>query len=224
MQRSDDEIQRDINAELKWEPSLRDDNVAVAVRDGVATLAGFVGSFADKWNAERVASLVRGVRAIANDLEVQLPIGSQRPDPDIAHAAVNALLWSVSVPHERIQVKVENGWITLEGEVDWYYQKEAAERAVRDLTGVKGVTNLVVVKQRATPSDVKERIRAALQRGAQLDAEHITVEVEGSKAILHGTVRCYAEMQEAERAARNAPGITEVDNRLTVEPTVHAGV
>src|SRR5437762_3114028 len=222
--RTDMEIQKDVVAELRWEPSLRDDDIAVGVRDGVVTLAGFVDSYGDKWTAERVASKVKGVKAIANDLEVKLPSSSTRPDPEIAHAAVDALRWNIDVPQDRIQVKVEKGLLTLEGDVDWYYQKEAAERAVRYLTGIKGVSNLITVKARPTSADVKVKIKEALQRGAEFDADHITVEIEGSKAILRGTVRAYAEMRDAERAARNAPGITEVDNRLTVDPYAYAAV
>jgi osmotically-inducible protein OsmY len=221
---SDRDIQRNIVNELTWEPSLRNDDIAVGVRDGVVTLAGFVDSYADKWTAERVAGRVKGVKAVANDIEVKLPLSSSRPDPDIARAALDALKWHVSVPNERIKVKVEKGWLTLEGDVDWYYQKEAAERAVRYLTGVQGVSNLITVKARPTPSDVKAKIKEALQRGAELDADRITVEIEGNKAILRGTVRSYAEMRDAERAARNAPGIAEVDNRLSVDPYAYAAV
>jgi len=224
MQRTDTDLQKDLVAELNWEPSLRNDDVAVGVRDGVVTLAGFVDSFIDKWKAERAASKIKGVKAIANELEVKLPTTSSRPDPDIARAALDALNWDISVPHDRIKVKVEKGWLTLEGDVDWYYQKEAAERAVRHLTGVKGVSNLIMLRVQPAPSDVKQRIKEALQRGAQVDAEHITVDIEGNQAILRGTVRSYAEMRDAERAARNAPGVTEVKNRLTVDPGVYAGV
>jgi len=222
--RTDMEIQKDVVAELRWEPSLRDDDIAVGVRDGVVTLAGFVDSYPDKWTAERAASKVKGVKAIANDLEVKLPSSSARPDPDLAHAAVDALTWDVAVPQDRIQVKVEKGWLTLEGEVDWFYQKEAAERAVRYLTGIEGVTNLITVRARPTPSDVKQRIRQALERGAEFDAGRISVEIQGNKAILRGTVRSYAEMRDAERAARNAPGVTEVENKLTVDPGVYVDV
>jgi len=224
MLRTDTELQKDIADELKWDPSLRNDDIAVGVRDGVVTLAGFVDSYSDKWKAERVTSQIRGVKAVANDIEVKLPSSSSRPDPDIARAALEALRWNISVPSDRIKVKVEKGWLTLEGDVDWYYQKEAAERAVRYLTGVKGVSNLVTIRAAPVPSDVKQKIKQALERGAQFDAEHITVEIEGSKAILRGTVRSYAEMRDAERAARNAPGVTEVENRLTVNPSVYAGV
>jgi osmotically-inducible protein OsmY len=224
LMRNDTDIQRDIVRELNWEPSLRNDDIAVGVREGVVTLAGFVDSYADKWTAERVAGRVKGVKAVANDIEVKLPSSSSRPDPDIARAALDALKWHVSLPNERIRVKVEKGWLTLEGDVDWYYQKEAAERAVRYLTGVQGVSNLITVKARPTPSDVKEKIKEALQRGAEFDAERITVELDGNKAILRGTVRSYAEMRDAERAARNAPGITEVDSRLTVDPYAYVAV
>jgi osmotically-inducible protein OsmY len=171
-----------------------------------------------------VASKVKGVKAIANTIEVKLPAGSARPDPDLAHAVLDALQWNISVPHDRIRVRVEKGWVTLEGDVDWYYQKDAAERAVRYLTGVKGVTNLIAVKVRTTPADVKQKIKDALARGAEFDAERISVEVDGNTAILRGTVRSYAEMKDAERAARNAPGIVKVENNLTVDPGVYAEV
>jgi osmotically-inducible protein OsmY len=224
MMRSDSDILKDVTAELKWEPSLRDDDIAIGVRDGVVTLAGFVDSFTEKWTAERVASRVKGVKAIANDLEVKLPSSSQRPDPEIAHAVIDSLKWNISVPSDRIKVKVEKGWLTLEGDVDWYYQKEAADRTVRQLTGIRGVSNLITVRARPTPSDLKQKIREALRRGAEFDAEHITVELSGNRAILRGTVRSYAELRDAERAARNAPGVTEVENKITVDPTVLAGV
>jgi osmotically-inducible protein OsmY len=222
--RTDDEILKDVIAELKYEPNLRDDDVAVSVRDAVVTLAGFVDSYADKWRAETVASRVKGVKAVANDLEVKLPSSSQRPDPEIARAVVDGLKWNVLVPHENIKATVENGWVTLRGDVDWYYQKEEAERTVRNITGVKGVSNLVMVQKRPTPSDVKQKIIQSLKRGAEFDAERITVEVQGHNAILKGTVRSYAEMKDAERAARMAPGITEVENRLTVDPSIPVAV
>ncbi len=198
--RTDSEIQRDIEDELRWDPSLENDDIAVSVRDGVVTLAGYVKSYLDKWHAERVASGVKGVKAIADDLSVKLPSSSERPDPDIARAALD------------------------EGDVDWNFQREAAEKAVRALTGVKGVTNLITIKVSPTPKDVKQKIKEALERGAQFDADRITVEIDGNKAILMGTVRSYAERRDAERAARNAPGITEVENKLTVDPSIFAGV
>jgi osmotically-inducible protein OsmY len=221
---SDSDIHKDVADELRWDPSLQGDDIAVAVRDGVVTLAGYVRSYLDKWRAERVATRVKGVKAVANDLEVKLPSSSTRSDPEIARAAVDALKWNISVPHERVKVKVEDAWVTLEGDVDWYYQREAADRAVRSLTGVKGVTNLISVRARPAPSDVKQKIKDALQRGAQFDADRITVEVDGNTAILRGKVRSYAEFKDAERAARNAPGITEVRNELTIDPGVMAAV
>jgi len=224
MLHSDNDIQKDIVAELKWDPSLRNDDIAVGIRDGVVTLAGFVDSYADKWQAERVASKVKGVKAVANDIDVKLPSTSERTDPDIARAAIDALKWNISVPTDRVKVKVEKGWLTLDGDVDFYFQKEAAERSVRYLRGVKGVSNLIMVKARATPSDVKQKIRQALERGAEFDADRITVEIDGSTVTLKGTVRSYAEMRDAERAARNPPGITEVKNKLVVDPSIFAAV
>ena len=224
MTRPDNEIQEDVVNELKWEPGLRDDDIAVGVRDGIVTLAGYVDSYSDKWKAERVVARVKGVKGIANNLEVKLPTSSERPDPEIARAAANALQWNVLVPADRVKVKVEKGWVTLEGDVDWYFQKEAAERAVRHLWGVKGISNLITVRARPAPSDVKKKIKEALQRGAEFDAERITVEIEGNKAILRGTVRTYTERRDAERAARSAPGITEVENRLVVDPGVFASI
>ncbi len=213
---TDQDMQKDITAELKWDSSLRDDDIAVGVREGIVTLGGFVDSLADKGKAERVAARVKGVRAVVNEIEVKLPTWSQRADPDIARAVLDALKWNIAVPHEHLRVKVEDGWVTLEGEVPWYHQKEAAERSVRFLTGVRGVLNLVTLKAQPTPRDVKKRIKDALHRAVEFDAEHITVEVEGNRAVLQGSVRSFAELQDAERAARNAPGITEVVNRLGV--------
>lgn len=224
LMRTDTDVQQDVLEELRWEPSLRNDDIAAAVRGGVITLAGYVDSFLDKWKAERVASRVKGVKAVVNDLEVRLPTSAQRSDPEIARAVLDALQWNVWVPDDRIHVKIEKGWITLEGEADWYYEREEAERAVRRITGVRGITNLISVRSRPTPSDVKQRIRDALERGADFDADRITVEVEGEKAILRGTVRAYTEKRDAERAALNAPGVREVDNRVTVDPTIPAPV
>jgi osmotically-inducible protein OsmY len=222
--RKDIEIQNDVVAELKWQTGLQDDDIAVGVREGVVTLGGTVSSYGDKMTAERVASRIKGVQAIANDIEVRIPSSYSRSDPDIAHAALDALKWDIAVPEHLIKVKVDKGWLTLEGEVEWNYQREAAERVVRYLTGVKGVTNLIRMRVHAAPADVKKKITDALARSAQVDAEHVSVEIAGNKAILRGTVRSYAESRDAMRAARNAPGITEVENRLTVNPEVYVGV
>ena len=213
---TDSNIQRDITQELQWEPSLRDDDIAVGVRGGVVTLGGFVDSWSEKGRAERIAARVKGVKAIANELEVKVPGPFVRTDAEIAHAATWALEWDITVPHDRIRAKVERGWITLEGEVEWHAQKEAAERAIRYLTGVRGVFNAITLAVQATPRDVKKRIKEALHRAVEFDADRVAVEVAGHKAILTGTVRSYAEFKDAARAARNAPGITDVDNRLEI--------
>lgn len=222
--RTDSQIQKDIQDEMKWDPSLRDDDIGVSVHDGVITLAGFVDSYADKWKAERMVSTVKGVKAVANDLEVKLPTSFSRPDPDIARAALDALEWNVTVPSDRIKVKVEKGWVTLEGDVDWNFQREEAERAVRNLTGVVGVTNLITVHARPAPTDIQRKIKEALERSAEFDADRITVEIDGHTAILRGTVRSIAEKRDAERAARKAPGVTDVENHLNVEPSLLATV
>ena len=215
---TDLELKKNVESELNWEPSINAAEIGVAVKDGIATLTGHVQSYWQKIAAERAASRVSGVKAVVNQLEIRLPSSSERTDEDLARAALNALTWSISVPADRIKVKVSKGWITLEGTVEWQYQKAAAERAVRDLVGVRGVVNLVDVKPQASPVEVKAAIEAALKRSAEVDANHIKVETDGDKVILRGTVRSWAEREEAERAAWRSPGVRFVDNRIAVGP------
>ena len=215
--RTDSEIERDVVEELKWNPDLDSTDIAVTVKDGVVTLAGFVKSYVDKTEAEVAAKRVAGVVAVANDIAVRLPATDERPDPEIAREAV-ASLNQLPISAERIKVVVKNGWVTLEGTVEWHYQRNIAEAAVGYIRGVKSVTNLVGLRPRAEPIEIKKRIEEAFRRSAEIDANHITVEANGSEVVLKGSVRSWVEREEAERAAWAAPGVTKVEDRLVVSP------
>jgi osmotically-inducible protein OsmY len=218
--RADSDIKRDVEEELKWEPNVDATDIAVAVKNGVVTLTGFVRSYAHKLAAERATKRVAGVVGLANDIEVRLPGADARPDPEIAREIAAELKLWLPYSAEHIKAVVKNGWVTLEGEVEWNYQRDHAERAVRWIKGVNGVSNLIRLKPRATPSptEIKHKIEEAFRRSALVDANRVTVEASGGEVMLRGTVRSWAERQEAERAAWAAPGVIRVDNRITVSP------
>jgi osmotically-inducible protein OsmY len=214
--RLDSDIKRDVEDELRWDPDIDATDIAVAVHNGVVALSGFVRSYAQKTQAERDAKRVAGVVGVANDIEVRLPVLDQRPDPDIARDAVNALKSELPFSSENIKVIVKDGYITLEGAVEWNYARERAENAVKRIRGAKGVTNAIEVKPKVQPYEIRRKIEDALRRSAEIDASRITVEASGSEVILRGTVRSWAERQEAERGAWAAPGVTKVDNRIVI--------
>jgi osmotically-inducible protein OsmY len=215
---TDKDLKQHVERALEWEPSLDAGDTGVSVDAGVVTLRGNVASYAEKMAAERVALAVYGVKGLANDLAVHLPSLFQRTDTEIAQAAVNALGWSTLLPKDRITVTVANGWLELQGTVDWQYQKDAALRAVRDLTGVKGVANKIVIKSRVKATDVRTAIEDAFRRSAEIDARRINVTATDGTVTLSGNVHSWAERRQAERAAWAAPGVILVDDRLAIVP------
>lgn len=218
MTRSDEDIQRDVLAELKWDARLQPNEIGVVVKNGVVTLTGWVDSYLKRWAAEEAAHRVRNVKAVANDIEVRLPASDERTDADIAAAIASALDLNMLLRTEDIKPTVSNGWVTLKGTVAWNFQRTDAENLVRNIRGVKGVVNQITVRARPTPTEIKEKIEEALVRSAEADAKRIKVDVQGSKIVLEGSVRSWAERQEAERVAWNAPGVIEVEDRIQIAP------
>jgi osmotically-inducible protein OsmY len=216
--KSDSDIERDVKEELRWDPDLDAIDIGVSVSKGVVSLTGFVKSYLDKYEAEVAAKRVAGVVGVANDLEVRIPSVDQRPDPDIARDAVAAMKAQLPFSSEHIKAVVKNGWVTLEGQVEWQYQKSTAENAVRAIKGVKGVINTIHLKPQAEPSEIKNKILEAFKRNAEVDANRMEVEAHGGEVILKGKVRSWIEREEAERIAWSAPGVTKVEDRIVVAP------
>ena len=216
--KTDRELQHDVIEELEWQPSVDASKIGVTTDHGVVTLVGEVDTYSEKFEAEKAVKRVAGVQALANDLDVKVDDARPPHDPDIAQRALSAIDWNVAVPKGRVKVMVAQGWITLEGEVEWMYQKRAAEDSVRSLTGVRGITNNVIVRPRVQASEVKHKIEAALRRNAELDAQQISVDTQGGKVVLRGVVRSWAEHEDALGAAWAAPGVTKVEDLLAIRP------
>lgn len=214
--KNDQQLQQDVMDELKWDPILTASEIGVSVKNGVVTLSGYVNSYSKKIAAENAAKRVKGVSAIAEDINVRLGLDDERTDTEIAEAALDALKWNVNVPDNKIKIKVENGWVMLEGDADWQYQKDAVANAVRDIAGVKGISNLIMLSPKADVSVVEKNIRRALQRSADIEANNIDIRTVGNKVIIKGKARSWAERREIERAAWSSPGVTEIEDDLLI--------
>ena len=215
--RTDLELQKDVIEELKWESSIKASDIGVSVTNGVVTLSGHVDSFTKKKAVENAALRVAGVSAVAEDIVVRLGATDKKSDTEVAQAIITAIRWNNIIDENKIKVKVESGWVTLEGEVEWSFEKNAIEHTVENLIGVRGVSNLITISSKLKTNDIKQKITAAFHRSATLDANNIIVDSIGNTVILRGVVRSYAEKQDALRVAWNAPGVTKVDNKLIVD-------
>lgn len=215
--KSDIQIQKDVMDELKWEPYLNASEIGVAVKNGVVTLSGQVDSYAKKLLAEKATKRVAGVKAVAEDIQIGISSSYRKTDAEIADAVLNALKWHTAVQEEKIKIKVEDGIVKLEGEVEWDYQRINAKAAIENLAGVQSVINLITVKPKIKVSDIQQKINSAFIRSATIDAKKINIEVSGGKVTLRGKVRSFAEKEDAERAAWSAPGVISLDSNLSVE-------
>jgi len=220
--KTNQELQKDVTDELKWEPLLAEvvSQIGVTVDDGVVTLSGRVNNYAQKISAEQAAQRVAGVKVVAEDIEVVIPGKGELSDTDIAIAVKNALKWHSAVNEDLIELKVEDGWVYLDGSAEWEYQKKAAENAVKDIVGVARVINRISLKPSVNAKDVKSKIMAAFHRSATIDASNISIETIGTKITLRGTVRSWAERKEAENAAWSAPGVTDVVNEIKIDTEI----
>lgn len=220
--KTDSQLQKDVMDELKWQPFLNSSEIGVAVKKGVVTLSGIVDSYSKKIDAEKAAKRVVGVKAIAEDIQIGVSPTYRKTDAEIAEAVLNALKWHSAVPDEKVKVKVEEGSVTLEGEVEWEYQKVSARKAIQNLVGVRSVLNLITIKPSLQPDQLKQKITAAFQRNAAIDASKVSVSTIGSKVILSGKVRSFAESEDAEHVAWSAPGVHSVENNLVVQELEYA--
>lgn len=216
--KSDTDLKKDVEAEIRWDPDIDATDIAVNAKNGVVTLTGFVHSYIQKFEAEKDAKRVAGVVGVANDLEVRTAVSDQRPDPEIARDAVEAIKHQLPYSYQSIKVVVRDAFVTLEGDAEWNYQRERAEEAVRSVRGVKGVLNTIQVKPKATPTEIKRKIEDAFKRSAELDANNISVEASDGEVILKGTVHSWFEREEAERAAWQAPGVKRVEDKIAIRP------
>ncbi|MDP3557032.1 MAG: BON domain-containing protein [Bacteroidota bacterium] len=220
--KTDFEIQRDVMDELNYEPSLKANEIGVAVKGGIVTLSGTIDSYGKKIAAENAAKRVAGVKAVAEDIEVKLMPSGKKNDSEIAEAVINALKWHSALEEEKIKIKVEDGWVTLEGEVEWEFQRNSARLMIEQLQGVVGIINHIKITSKLDPKDVLKKITAAFHRSATVDAEQINIKVEGTTVLLTGKVRSYSEKKDAEMAAWLAPGVNKIENKLIVDTAVFA--